>query len=147
MNLMQTKLQQTFKEYIDLKNYIQEDNKNLEEQKKKAHNEAVLLDELDDQSGYFFEKIGYKDLLRIDFEEAKKKLYYLILAYNDLVEIPVEIKEEIQDYKPKSVFTIIDGKKEIIDKELYETYKKQHQDYARNLVEYQRVIENNNGEA
>lgn len=138
---MQTKLQQIFKEYTDLKNYIQEDNKNLEEAKKKAHNEAILLETLDDQSGYFFDQIGYKDLLRIDLEEVTKKLYYFVKAYDDLVEIPGEIKNEIEDYKVKSVYTIIDGKKEIIDKELYEIYKKQHQEYAQNLAEYQRIIQ------
>ena len=146
MNLIQSNLQQTFNDYIELKNFIKEDNKNIEEQRKKAHNEAVSLDTLDEQSSHFFNYFGYRDLLRIDLEEAKKKLYYFYEAYKDLLEISAEIKEEIQDYKPKSVFAIIDGKKEIIDKELYETYQKQHQDYARNLVEYQRVIENSNQE-
>lgn len=139
---MQTKLEQIFKEYTDLKNYIQEDNKNLEKVKKEVHDQAVLLETLDEQSGYFFQHIGYKDLLRIDFEEIKKKLYYFILAYDSLVDIPPEIKKEIEEYRPKSVFTIIDGKKEIVDKELYDTYKKQHQDYARNLAEYNQIINN-----
>lgn len=138
---MQTKLQQIFKEYTDLKNYIKEDNKNLEEAKKKAHNEAVLLETLDEQSSYYFDKLGYKSILLIDLEEITKKLYYFVKAYDDLVEIPPEIKNEIEDYKLKSVYTIIDGKKEIIDKELYEIYKKQHQEYAQNLAEYQRIIQ------
>ena len=141
MNVMQTKLQQIYKEYTDLKNYIQEDNKNLEEAQKKAHNEAINFETLDEQSAHFFNEFGYRDLLRIDLEEIKKKLYYYIQAYDDLVEVPENIKTEIQDYKVKTVFAIIDGKKEIIDKELYDIYKKQHQDYAQKIADYQQLIQ------
>jgi len=141
---MQTKLEQTFKEYTELKNYIQEDSKNIEQLKKQAHNEAIELETLDEQAAYFFDKIGVKDVLRIDFLELQKKLYYTYEAYKDLIEVSPEIIEELKDYKIKSVFAIVGGKKEIIDKDLYSSYKEQHKQYARDLANYQKVIEGTN---
>lgn len=138
---MQNKLQQVYKEYIDLKNYIKEDNKNLEELKKQAHNEAVELETLEEQAGYFFDKIGIKDVLRIDFTELQKKLYYFVQAYSELIEVPEEIKKEVEDYKVKNVFTVLKGEVKVVDKELYDFYKKQHQQYAIQISEYQKLVE------
>lgn len=142
MNIMQTKLQQIFKEYTDLKNYIQEDSKNLEKVKKEVHDQALQLDDVSDQAGLYFDKIGNVEILKIDFLEVQKKLYYTYEAYKDLVQVPEEIKTEIKDYKIKSVFAIIDGKKEIIDKDLYNSYRKQSQEYSVQLDKYNQIIQN-----
>lgn len=142
MNIMQTKLQQIYKEYLDLKNYIQEDNKNLEKVQKELHDKALELENIEDKVGLYFDMLGSKEILKIDFLEAQKKLYYLVEAYDKLVEIPAEIKNEIQDYKVKTVFAIIDGKKEIIDKDLYNSYRKQNIEYSVQLDKYNQIIQN-----
>jgi hypothetical protein len=42
-----------------------------------------------------------------------------------MVEVPEEIKKEAEKLDVKSLFTIKNGKKEIVDKELYNSYKNQ----------------------
>ncbi len=146
MNLMQSKLQQIYKDYLDLKNFIAEDSKNIESLKKEVLEEAMLLDTVEDQAGLYFEKLGNREILKIDFLEAQKKLYYFVKAYEDLVEIDEIIKNEVAEYKIKTVFAIIDGKKEIIDKDLYNSYKKQNQEYSVQLDRYNQIIKNSNYE-
>jgi hypothetical protein len=141
MILPQNKLEQLFKEYLELKNYIQEESKNIEALKKEVADKALELFTIEDKANLYFETIGEKEILKIDFLELQKKLYYFYEAYKDLVEIPIEIVNEFIDYKIKGVFALKNGKKEIIDKELYNFYKKQHQDYTLGVEEYNKLIQ------
>lgn len=141
MNLMQTKLEQTFKDYLELKNYIQEDSKSIEKIKKELQDEALLLDTIEDQAEIYFDKLGYKSLLQLDLIEKQKELYYLIQAYKDLVEIPKDLLDEFTDYKVNTVFTVLAGEKKIINQELYNSYKKQSIDYSVQLDNYNKIIQ------
>ncbi len=146
MNLMQSKLQQIYKDYLDLKNFIIEDSKDSAKLKEEVMKEAMEYDTIEEQAGVFFDKLGHKELLKIDMLEQQKKLYYFVEAYDQLIEIPGEIKDEVADYKIKTVFAIIDGKKEIIDKDLYNSYRKQNQEYSVGLDKYNQLIQNSNHE-
>jgi len=142
MNIMQNNLQQAFKEYTDLKNYILEDSKNTEDLRKKVSEESDYLENIEQKADLLFEKLGYKSLLQLDLIEKKKELYYLYLAYRDLIEIPDEIKDELEDYKINSVFTIISGEKKLINKDIYDSYKKQSIEWSVATEKYNKIIEN-----
>lgn len=145
--MMQNKLEQLFKEYLELKDYIQEDSKNIESLKKEVASKALELYDIEDKASLYFDTIGEKEIFKIDFLELQKKLYYFYQAYKDLIEIPESISKELEDYKVKGVFAIKNGKKEIIDKELYNFYKQQHRDYTLGVEEYLKLKEGNQQES
>lgn len=138
---MQIKLEQTYKDYIELKNYIQEDSKSAEKIRKEVQEEALLLETVEEQSELYFDKLGNKEILKIDFLEKQKELYYLVQAYKELIEIPDYILNEFTDYKINQVFTVIGGEKKIINKELYDSYKKQSIEYSVQLDNYNKIIQ------
>lgn len=143
MNIIQNSLQQIYKEYIELKNYVQESEKNSAEKRKTLAEKSLNLSQ-EEQIDLVFETIGTINILKIDLVELQKKLYYAYINYKELVEIPEEIVEEIKDFKVKSVYTILNGKLEILDKELYEFYKKQHRDItiqSAKFMEFQNLAE------
>lgn len=142
MNLMQTKIQQIYKDYLDLKNYIQEESKSAEKIKKEVHDQALQLDTVEEQSGLYFDRLGNLEILKLDYLEQQKKLYYFIEAYRELVEIPEDILNEFLDYKVPMVFAIVGGKKEIIDKNLYDSYRKKSQEYSVQLDKYNQMMQN-----
>jgi len=142
MNIIQNNLQQTFKDYVELKNHVQESEKNIIEERKKLAEKSLGLTE-EEQIDLVFETIGVLNILKIDLLELQKKLYYAYLFYKDLIEIPEEISEEIKDFKLKSVFAIKNGKRETVDKELYEFYKQQYRDItiqSARFMEYQSIV-------
>lgn len=142
MNLMQSKLQQIFKEYTDLKNYIQEDNKNIEKLKKEVHDQALKFETLEEKASFYFDELGYKSLIHVDLMEKKKELYYVYQAYKDLIEIPSNIIEELIEYKVNTVFAIIDGEKTVLDKNLYDSYRKQSVEWSIETDKYNQIINN-----
>lgn len=132
MNQIQNNLQNAFKEYQDFKEYIIESTKKpLEERKKNVADKALEKETFEEQMQCYFEEFGESSILGIDFLELQRKLYYTYLAYKDLIEVPDNIKKEVEEFKIGTVFSIIGGKKEIINKELYEKYRQQHLNHAK----------------
>lgn len=130
MNPLQLKIEQTFKEYMAFKDYLETDLKDEEKLRKEVADEALKLETIEEQSALFFEKIGEKDILKLDFLETKKKLYYFVELTKDSLEIPEEITKELEGFQITPVFAIIGGKKETVNKEIYEKYKQQHLQYC-----------------
>lgn len=135
MNPMQTKLEQLFKEYISFKTYLENDSKETDKLKEEVAKKALELDSTEDQALLFFENIGEKDILKVDFLETKKRLFYFIESYKDFIEIPEEILNEFKDFEVKTVFSIINGEKQILDKELYNSHKTNYLEYCRQFNE------------
>lgn len=133
---IQTKLQEKYKYYLSIKALVDSEVKELERIKKSVAERADDLFSIEEKADVYFEAIGETELLKLDLLETKKELYYYVQAYNDLLEIPADIISEVRDFKTKVVFAVVDGKKEVIDKELYESYKKQHLDYSREVEKY-----------
>ena len=85
---------------------------------------AKDIPEFENQSNIFFDKMGYLEPMNIDMSQMKNRLFHYIAAYKDLIEVPSEILNELGDYQVKYTFSIKNGKKEIVDQELYDFYKK-----------------------
>lgn len=135
MNPMQTKLEQLFKEYLSFKSYLENDLKEADKLKEEVAKKALELDSTEEQALLFFEKIGEKDILKVDFLETKKRIYYFIQAFKDHIEIPEEILDEFKDFEVKTVFSVINGEKQIIDKDLYNSHKTNYLNYCKQFSE------------
>ena len=126
MSLMQSKLEQVFKEYIIFKEYVESNQKSQEELRTEIATEIVALEKYDEAYlELLFKHIGEKNLEVTDLDRIGARFRYYYDAYKDFIEIPDEIKTEAEKINIKFVYTIQDGEKKIADQELYENYKKQ----------------------
>ena len=126
MSLMQSKLEQVFKEYIIFKEYVESNQKSQEELRTEITNLVSNMDTEDE--GYLevmFKNLGEKNLEILDLNQLGARFRYYYDAYKDFIEVPDEIKTEAEKINIKFVYTIQDGEKKIADQELYENYKKQ----------------------
>ena len=126
MSLMQSKLEQVFKEYIIFKEYVESNKKSQEELRTEIANLVSNMDTEDE--GYLevmFKNLGEKNLEILDLNQLGARFRYYYDAYKDFIEVTDEIKTEAENINIKFLYTIQDGEKKIVDQELYEDYKKQ----------------------
>jgi hypothetical protein len=131
---LQVKIEQAAKEYTLYKNLYEERKKATEELRKNLAEKALNIEDKEELYGYIFDNLGSVDLLQIDMNQMKIKLYHYLKLAEDLVEIPQEIKNIVDDYKPQYIF-ITTG--EIADKQLYE---QRRQDFIKANLEYEKLL-------
>lgn len=136
MSPMQIKLEQIFKEYLDCKLFLENETKKIDEKRKEIAEKTFGLNNTEKETEIFFDLMGYLQPLNIDFIQLKTQLYHYYNAYKDFVEIPEELKKELENYDIRYTFSIKNGEKEIVDKDLYEYYKNQQKEVARLQAEY-----------
>ena len=126
MSLMQSKLEQVFKEYIIFKEYVESNQKSQEELRTEIANLVSNMDTEDESYlEVMFKNLGEKNLEILDLNQLGARFRYYYDAYKDFIEVPDEIKTEAENINIKFLYTIKDGEKKIVDQELYEDYKKQ----------------------
>ncbi len=123
-NKIELHLQTVYKEYEEVKYYLTNFKKNLEEKKKS------VAEKTQNKTEEEIEEIYYKDIAWItalegDLQQLTGRLYHTHQAYKDLIEIPQEIKAEVENLKFTLVFNVRAGEVEIVDKEAYAFYKNQ----------------------
>lgn len=126
MNLMKNKLEQVFKEYIIFKEYVETNQKSQEELRTEVASIVTQADSEDDSYlEVLFKNIGEKSLEVIDLNQLATRFKYYYEAYKDFIETPQEIKTEAEKIQIKFLYSIQNGEKVLVDKELYDNYKKQ----------------------
>ena len=126
MSLMQSKLEQVFKEYIIFKEYVESNKKSQEELRTEIANLVSNMDTEDESYlEVMFKNLGEKNLEILDLNQLGARFRYYYDAYKDFIEVTDEIKTEAENINIKFLYTIKDGEKKIADQELYENYKKQ----------------------
>lgn len=126
MNLMKNKLEQVFKEYIIFKEYVETNQKSQEELRTEVASIVAQSDNEDDSYlEVLFKNIGEKGLEAIDLNQLATRFRHYYDAYSDLIDIPQEIKTEAEKIQIKFLYSIQNGEKVLVDKELYNNYKKQ----------------------
>lgn len=123
---IQVKIEQTAKEYKEYKNLYDEKVKDIDSINKSIAEKSLNTENKEDLYNYIFDTLGSIELIKIDMNQMKVKLYHYLKLAEDLVEIPKEIKDLVEDYKPQYVYTT---KGDIANKELYEQNRK-------NFIEY-----------
>ena len=126
MNLMKNKLEQVFKEYIIFKEYVETNQKSQEELRTEVASIVAQADNEDDSYlEVLFKNIGEKSLEAIDLNQLATRFKYYYEAYKDFIETPQEIKTEAEKIQIKFLYSIQNGEKVLVYKELYDKYKKQ----------------------
>lgn len=123
MNQIQNTLEQVYKEYITFKEYTENNKKPIEDLRKEIAEKVIGNEE--NTLDIVFEIMGDKQLEMIDLNQLGARLRNFYDAYKELVEVPKNIEEEAKKIDIKFLFAVKNNKREIVDKKLYETYKKQ----------------------
>jgi hypothetical protein len=134
-NIIKNKIETAFKEYIEFKNYFEQESKDLENKRAQIAEAVKDFNDFEKEASTFFNLMGYLEPLSIDVAQMKNRLYNYIIAFSDLIDIPKEILEELGDYQVKYTFNISGGKKEIVDQELYDFYKKRQLEISKYQAE------------
>lgn len=123
-NIIKNKIETAFKEYIEFKNYFEQESKDLENKRVQIAEAVKDFNDFEKEASTFFELMGYLEPLSVDVAQMKNRLYNYYQLVQDIIEVPDYIKEELQDYKDRYTFNVKNGEKEVADQELYDFYKK-----------------------
>ena len=126
MNPVQSKIEQTAKEYLTYKALA---DKEAEIVKKDKDNFAKKAEQVGDEDAIYelyFDSYGSLELLIKDMLLLKTKLYNQIELAKDVFEVPKEISALVEDFKQPLMFAIIGDEKKIIELELYNQYRNQY---------------------
>lgn len=125
MNPIQSKIEQTAKEYLTYKAFVDKEGESAKKEKDILA-EKVKNMKPEEIPPMYFEKFGSLELLIRDMLQLKSRLYNEIDLVKDIIEIPKEIKDLVVDYEPIYNFAIIGDEKKIVNKDVYEQYKKDY---------------------
>ena len=125
MNPLQSKIEQTAKEYLTYKALA---DKSAEKAKKEKENIGEKVIDMNDEDlyGYYFDTFVALELLIKDMLQLKTKLYNQIELAKDTVEIPKEILDLVLDYNQPLMFAVIGDEKKLMEKELYDKFKAEY---------------------
>ena len=91
MNIMQSKLEQVFKEFLNFRAYVEQSVSTVEELRTKVLEQVLEQEGEDEYLEIMFRDFVEKRLEIVDLNQLTARLYHYYHAYKDLIEIPKEI--------------------------------------------------------
>ena len=125
MNPIQSKIEQTAKEYLSYKSIADKEAEIAKKEKEQISSKVLGLEEEQIYTIYF-DTFGSLEFLVKDMLQVKAKLYNQIELAKDVVDIPKEITDLVADYKPIYTFAIIGDEKKLIDEITYNQIKQNY---------------------
>lgn len=125
MNPIQSKIEQTAKEYLSYKSIADKEAEIAKKEKEQISQKVLGLEEEQIYTIYF-DTFGSLEFLVKDMLQVKAKLYNQIELSKDVVDIPKEITDLVADYKPIYTFAIIGDEKKLIDEITYNQIKQNY---------------------
>ena len=125
MNPIQSKIEQTAKEYLSYKSIADKEAAEAKKEKEQISQKVLGLEE-DQIYALYFDTFGSLEFLVKDMLQVKAKLYNQIELAKDVVDIPKEITDLVADYKPTYTFAIIGDEKKLIDEITYNQIKQNY---------------------
>lgn len=125
MNPIQSKIEQTAKEYLSYKSIADKEAEIAKKEKEQISQKVLGLEEEQIYTIYF-DTFGSLEFLVKDMLQVKAKLYNQIELAKDVVDIPKEITDLVADYKPIYTFAIIGDEKKLIDEITYNQIKQNY---------------------
>ena len=125
MNPIQSKIEQTAKEYLSYKSIADKEAEIAKKEKEQISQKVLGLEEEQIYTIYF-DTFGSLEFLVKDMLQVKAKLYNQIELAKDVIDIPKEITDLVADYKPIYTFAIIGDEKKLIDEITYNQIKQNY---------------------
>ena len=125
MNPIQSKIEQTAKEYLSYKSIADKEAEIAKKEKEQIAQKVLGLEEEQIYTIYF-DTFGSLEFLVKEMLQVKAKLYNQLELAKDVVDIPKEITDLVADYKPIYTFAIIGDEKKLIDEITYNQIKQNY---------------------
>lgn len=125
MNPIQSKIEQTAKEYLSYKSIADKEAEIAKKEKEQIAQKVLGMEE-DEIYSIYFDTFGSLEFLIKDMLQVKAKLYNQIELAKDVVDIPKEISNLVADYKPSYTFAIIGDEKKLVDEITYNQIKQNY---------------------
>jgi len=122
MNPIQSKIEQTAKEYLLYKSIADKEAEIAKKEKEQMASKVLNMDE-NTLYSYYFDTFASLEFLVKDMLQIKTKLYNQIELAKDYIDIPKEILDLVLDYIPTYTYAILGDEKKLIDEKLYNNYK------------------------
>ncbi len=138
MNPIQSKIEQTAKEYLSYKALADKEAISAKKDKEQITEKVTGLDE-DSIYELYFDTFGSLELLVKDMFQIKTKLFHQIELAKDVVEIPKEITDLVLDYKQPLMYAVIGDEKKIIEQEMYDEFKRNYVEGSKQMAKMNAV--------
>ena len=133
---LKSRLELVYSEYIEYKNFLKEHYKPQEQLRNEIIEQLKTETDTDNLLNLFFEKAEKQAMYQADFIKLQNRLFHTIEDYDDLIEIPQEIKEEVKNMKFTQIFKIKNGKDLVVDKDLVDAAKETIKNNIETLTKY-----------
>lgn len=103
---IKSQLEKVYTEYIDYKEFLKDKIKRPEDIRKEVAQEIKGETDLSKIQNILFEKSEKQAMYQADFIGLQTRLFHTIENYKELMEIPQEIKTEVENIKFVQIFKI-----------------------------------------
>lgn len=132
-------LEKVWTEYSEYKEYIKTIAKPIEELRKEVAQKITPQTTSEEAQEYVFQGFEKIMLHNGDFINQQNRLFYTIEAYKNIIEIPQEIKKEVENLKFLQIFAVKDGKETVINQEALDFTREQIKNsFSGGLEEFKR---------
>lgn len=136
-----TYLEKVWTEYSEYKEYIKTVAKPVEELRKEVAQRITPQTTSEEAQEYVFQGFEKIMLHNGDFINQQNRLFYTVEAYKNIIEIPQEIKKEVESLKFLQIFAIKDKKETVINQEALDFTRNQIKaNFSKGLEEFKRRL-------
>lgn len=118
-------LEKVYTEYTEYKDFLKSVIKPMDEVYKEVAQAMTDTTDEEKATNIYLEKVASMKLYQEDFFNQQQRLFYIVEAYKNIMEIPNEILKEAENFKFLQMFSIKLGKSEVIDEEALNFTKEQ----------------------
>lgn len=128
-------LEKVWTEYSEYKEFVKTISKPIEELRKEVASKVTINTTPEEAQELFFEGFEKTMLHNGDFVNQQNRLFYTVEALKHSIEIPQEIKKEVENVKFIQIFAIKDKKETVVNQEALDFTKSQIKQMMTNGVQ------------
>lgn len=129
-------LEKVWTEYSEYKEFVKTISKPIEELRKEVASKVTINTTPEEAQELFFEGFEKTMLHNGDFVNQQNRLFYTVEALKHSIEIPQEIKKEVENVKFIQIFAIKDKKETVVNQEALDFTKSQIKQMMTNGVQH-----------
>lgn len=118
-------LEKVYTEFVEYKEFLKDKIKRPDEIRKEVAEKIKNQTDIDQIKQILFESSEKQMMYQADFIGLQNRLFHTIENYKDLIEIPQEVKKEVENIKFIQIFKIKNGKEIVVSQEIVDQAKDQ----------------------
>jgi hypothetical protein len=115
--IVKAQLEGVYREYIEYRDYYKSIYKTPEERRDEIAKSVETLENKQNILDLVFELNFKYNMHEKDMMNLLTRLYHTVVAYQDIIEIPQEVKKEVENFKMIQAYTYKNGEEKEINKE------------------------------